>query len=231
MLLLCSTALAMESARPDKAAKMAQPATTIDLEDGSALFMLEHSISDDQWKPRGNVELQFGKQNPVKFADTQLSSADLAELKKLVDNHGYYRIRLVPTKPAGTPDSYVMASVPACALVASGYRELLNFHSDVYGNIIAVDYRTPITQCEALPAIKTSDKAEFKPKGKILFGRTGERPKDVRSQVQQEEEAAKNDKEPKKGFFAQYWMYIIPGVLIVFMQMAGGAMQQGEGGK
>ncbi len=122
----------------------------------------------------------------VKFEAFEFDTAQIEQIKQAAANGGYYRIRLVPKKGgAVTPstaavlnraaDQPISASIRACQLLASNFRELWTFQSDVYGHITSVDYTTPITACpESITSLKPKSGA-VTARGKISFGRSGEK--------------------------------------------------------
>jgi hypothetical protein len=80
-----------------------------------------------------------------------------------------------------------------CHLAASGFRELFTLHTDIYGNVVALEYRPPITDCARVPIkvtplhgmqgwphsraanqVPTAPTA-LKSKAKLSFGRPGEK--------------------------------------------------------
>jgi len=204
-----------------EAPKAANPATTDDSDDnGVFTFSLEHAIGDE-FKTRGSVEIRFSLlKTSVRFSEAELTGRDLSDFNALVEKRGLYRLRLIPTTKGASQDHVVVASVPACALQFSGFREFFTFNADVYGNVIGLEYRPQLNECpDKLPPL--SGKAAFSSKGKLSQGRAGERPKEVRTLAQQEEakvaEAAGGKEQ--KSFLQQYWMYLLPVGLVLLMQM------------
>ncbi len=81
-------------------------------------FHLEHSFGDS-FSPRGSVELSYGKVGAVSFSQDKLSAEEVTSLIALSTQKGFYRLRLqLPSQ------SYLIASVPACALLSSDLKEV-----------------------------------------------------------------------------------------------------------
>lgn len=184
------------------------------------------------------VTLKFNVQDKlgvVKFGDSFLDGTDVKQFQGLVEEEDFYRVRFVPVgAEAAVNAPVVSASVKACALATSGFRELMTFHTDVYGQLQSVSYDTPIRVCPdagvKTKALKKS-KVSFRSKGKVSLGRNGERPLNVRSISNVRAEKAK-PKPVEKSFWAKYWMYILP--LVLFMLFSGGPEPEGgapKGGK
>jgi len=112
-------------------------------EEGSVSYTIEHSFTSgnsnsnsnsnsdsDQFTPRGSVELKYSSRLSVLMSDYTFNSQEISLFKKLIEQNGFYRIRLVPKNNNNNNNQNingVMASVPACSLSESGYREMMQF--------------------------------------------------------------------------------------------------------
>jgi len=198
-----------------------------DEEEGTFPFTLEHNLSGT-FTPREKIELHFSSLSTrgasVKFSGYKLTTADQTKLQKLAESNDFYRVRLVDSAR-----NIVHASVPACALITSGLRESFTFHIDSYGNVFALEYRTPIVACSGA----TDVPAAFLSKGKVQFGKTGDRPLNLNSEIDRLEKAREKAEgitpESEKSFLAKYWHYLLPIGIIILMQ-AMAAPQGGAGG-
>jgi len=190
-------------------------------QEGMFSYSLEQSFSlDDNFSLRGRVNLEYtstrGKVGVVRFSKETLSDADAQKLRALAQSGGHYRLRILVN------DKYLMASVPACALLNSGLKEYMTFHSDVYGNLVSFDYHVLSYDCsENIDLVDYT----FQTKARISLGRAGEKVRNIRSHEEAIQEAAARQKggitkPAEKTFFQKYWMYIMMAVL--FMTMGGG---------
>jgi len=212
-------------------------------------FLLEHALSDRDphasFTSRGRVEVHFSHLNrisgssssptaqgqrlgSVHMPETILSDSDLRQFQKLVEKNGYYRIRLSPIgrgdENSSNKLSTIVASVPACALEASQFRELFTFYSDVYGNLLGVDYTTPIADCHYNRASRKSEvEVSLKAKGKLSLGRPGERPRTGVVEEKEKEKEKEGSPEKDKSFLQKYWMYLLPVAIIMMMNTGGAA--------
>ena len=106
----------------------------------------------------------------------------------------------------------------------------MTFHADVYGNLLALDYHLYTYDCEPVPS--TFSKTNIESRGRISLGRSGEKPKDVRSKEAPKEPEKGPDGKPlpppeePKTFWQRYWLYIVMGGVYLLLG-GGGAPQEG----
>jgi len=210
------------------AAKKEPTKVVEDTSEGSFQFALHHSLDGQQFTLRERVDLQFtslaSRPTAVTFSGFQFSDAQLSQFRELVKHNDFYRVRLV-----GSNGVQLHASVPACSLSASGYRESYVFNVDSYGNVASFEYRTPITSCSAEASIQ---KSPFQSKGRIALGRSGEKPLNLNSEQDRIEKATREKASPEaeKSFLSKYWMYLLPIGAVFLLQGAGGGASAPEGG-
>jgi hypothetical protein len=203
-----------------------------------------HSVgSSASFTPRGEATINF---NPSKRSGSKAihfsagARVPTAVLRELMARDAVYRVKFVA---AGQSEANaVMASVPACALVASHFHETFIFHSDPYGSLLSVSYRTPLSSClpssEATAILDAAgEDANMVTKGKVSFGRPGEKAKmhvrpgfDASSQAAAqavgsdapppaaapEKNADGSTPPPPQSFFQRYWIYLVPlGIFMV----------------
>jgi hypothetical protein len=209
-----------------------------------------HALGSAPFTPRGEVTLNY---NPSKRAGgkaitfspgQKISRKDLSALftsAGAAASSALYRVKFVPAS-ATSDDEGVVASVPACALVASHMHETFLFHADPYGSLVGVASRTPITDClsagEQEKVLADTANDLLKTKGKVSFGRPGEKAKlhvrpgfdagaqaaaqAVGSEAPPPAAAASVERNadgtpvpPPQSFWQKYWIYIVP--LAIFM--------------
>ena len=210
-----------------------------------------HALGSAPFTPRGEVTLNY---NPSKrsggkaitFSSGQkISRKELSALFKSAGaaaSSALYRVKFVPAT-AASDDEGIVASVPACALVASHMHETFLFHSDPYGTLLGVASRTPITEClsssEQEKVLSDPANDVLKTKGKVSFGRPGEKAKlhvrpgfDASAQAAAqavgseapppaaaatvERNADGTPVPPPQTFWQKYWIYIVPlGIFMV----------------
>ena len=256
-----ATAAASVKARPSKpsvapstasstSASAAEPVSeAVPVLSGPLILPLEHDLrGDGSWTERGTVEVTFGSGNSqraaVKLSELTLSDAEQQQLLRLAASNGYYRVRVPAShsRAAGKETTTaVLASNRACALVASALHESLVLHFDIHGSLLSVTYTNPIPTCPASPPA-TLPSTTFTSRAKLSFGRTAERPQNIRVRPQPGEAGTAQPTEgggegkggggEEQSFFMKYWMYIVPFGLFVLLQafMAGPEKGQAGGG-
>lgn len=226
---ICLSSLSLEIPGKDRKAAAAAE----DNGDEIRTYFIDHLIAGS-FQQRARVELKFSQLKSQGSAHiSQLSGEEsVGAVKELAASKSLYTIRIRPSQAQldDVKSEYVTASVPACALAASGFRELLTFHVDVYGHVMGVTYKTPVTSCQGDVAVGRS---KFDTKASISMGRPAEKPKNVRSQYAAAaaaadaeagaQQGAEGGKEAPKSFLSQYWMYIVPLALVVLSQGLAGA--------
>ena len=189
---------------------------------GPLILPIEHDLKGDgSWTERGTVEVTFGsgssQRAAVKLSEVALSDAQQQQLLQLAASNGYYRVRVRGSQSYGAdkPSSAttVLASNRACALVASALHESLVLHFDIHGTLLSITYTNPIAACPTAAAT-TLPSTSFTSRAKLSFGRTAERPQNIRVRQQpgetglaQTEGAAAADGQPvqdAQSFFMKY---------------------------
>lgn len=198
-------------------------------DDGVLQFRIEHALShqENAFGPRNKIQIEFSKLSragAVKMADYDFSQEEVELFKALRARDGLYRIRLIPesSKPTATEsDRPVAAFVKANTLHQSGYRELIIFHCDMFGNVIALDYHT----AGNISQPQSADSVTIRSKGKVSFGRQGERPFEFKPPS--EAQAAGES----QSWFSRYWYYILPiGLVVLMSNVMGPSDDGGRGG-
>lgn len=138
LLLVCCAALWSSNAAADLLESNVVKNVTI---------IIEHALvpSMKQYQPRANIQLVTkadGKQGLIIPAKNGINSEGLADFKKLLDSNGLYTIRM--RSASGSENApYVIASIPACELQKSGFKEDLNVFLDKSNNLVGVSYSSP----------------------------------------------------------------------------------------
>ena len=199
-----TTAAAAATAAPAVKAKPSKPAVAqstssaesvsdaVPVLSGPLILPVEHDlVGDGSWTERGMIEVTFGsgggQRAAVKLSELTLTSAEQQQLLKLAANSGYYRVRVRGSSPQepGKDTAAVMASNRACALVASALHENLVLHFDIHGTLLSITYTSPINSCPApAPTALPSGASSFTSRAKLSFGRTAERPQNIRVRQQ-----------------------------------------------
>eukprot|EP00128_Syssomonas_multiformis_P010633 Colp12_sorted_trinity150504_noHs@10076 len=188
---------------------------------GPVTLSFEHSFDiDATYQTRGSI--QFAKAGKHRFVKHEWSEEQIASLKALASSGGFYRLR-VKSDPRKEDSPYVVAIAPACQLLRST-SEVLTVHVDERGFVTAVTYTPSGSDCdenEVAPQQLLSRSA-------VIF----ETPSaGVTPFVENYVDTRSNKKEGKevdnRSFIQKYWMYIVPGLLLMLLSSGGGDAPQG----
>ena len=206
-------------------------------EGSSTDFQIQHSVNPaSPFVDRGTIDVEISKLS--KKIITRVKSRDeltMEETKDILEQaltDGYYRIR-IQAKAGDDEGGYVTASIPACALVIGGFREQLYLHLDFNGNLLGVEYRTPLTKAYKCKekhlrkkisklgedSIKLSTSATSAMPRKafqvpvVLKGPPAPPPPGM-EHLKKKDPAAENKPE-NQSFLRRYWYIILPMVFIL----------------
>jgi len=163
---------------------------------------LSHALDSAPFTQRGSLTVDFsaaagsstsrnsGRAIRFSSADQTIDARQARKLLTAADKNGrmdapLYRVRFTAE---GQDDSNgIIASVPLCALIGSHLHESFVLHTDPYGALFAVSYRTPHSDCSAFTLsdldVALSDYDEddnppfLHPRARVSFGRPGEKAK------------------------------------------------------
>jgi len=184
--------------------------------------------TEDEFTLRSNILFKTSKvTTAVLNKETRLSPTEVEKLKKLVDEDGFYFIR-TPTKlktnlhdETNTPgERFVSTFVPACYLYGSSLNELIKVAVDHMGNVIGLSIVSPRHDCAVAQLKDIDDDVTFNSTVLINHQVPGAVP-DTQSFIKKIENDKKEQAEGKgkdnRSFFAKYWMYIVPVVLVLML--------------
>lgn len=206
-----------------------------------ATVPLEHSFGGD-FTARGSltytgpklVTTKSKRLVSVQIEQTKMNSGDLKQLQQLIDDGRPYRIR-IQSDVNDEKSAKVIASIPACLLVASNFHEIVRVHVDQYGHIRGLWYQTMSTECPKtkldMPSgpvqLVTSVSVDMEGKGAKILS-------EPVPKVEREQEERQKQQQGGGSFMQKYWYYIIGGVLLVSMlsgdEPKAGASAGGGGG-
>jgi len=196
-------------------------------------FNVEHSFDEaNTWLPRGTLSLR--NSNAFRLADSTkldlsakleqkpFNQSDATSLQKLVQNGGYYYMRI--QTEAGTE---VLTSVAACRLVASDFTDSLVVHMDASNNICSLEYVPVEYTCKNKE--ETFSVRPFKTKVRLGTARKGPQP--IMSVLHNQETKPAEDPADNQSFFSKYWYWFVGGaVFLVFQSLLVPPAEEGQGG-
>ncbi|OWF52353.1 ER membrane protein complex subunit 10-like [Mizuhopecten yessoensis] len=206
-----------------------------DFYDGQRTFDVEHCLDIDQAVPvftkRGTVVVKSVKNNRAFLSEpVNLSTDDKRMLKNLMRANDIYRVRM-QVRSTGNPDEdYVYSFTQACGIYESQLTDHLWIHFDQAGEVIGFSISTDPAQCLGTN-MDHADLTRWNTTVDISQTVLGPAP-DTQSYTEkikrEESEKSRGSQSDNRSFFAKYWMYIVPFVLI--MMVASSADPQAAGG-
>ncbi|KAL6617197.1 hypothetical protein U3516DRAFT_812107 [Neocallimastix sp. 'constans'] len=195
-------------------------ATTALCQDDDELnYQIMHKLnSQKEFIKRGDIKLKSSKSQTGKY--TGLESKD-SSIDAKINKNDLYVIEIRDSNGNVLSSSYTRA----CFLFDSEFKDEIILHVDsealsiiiiknkmINNNVLFVDYFTEKSTCpEELKGTIPAGSA-FKTSVSVLKSEQGQRPRLTSLKYFKREQAKKQMSE--KGFFAKYWMYILPVVLI-----------------
>ncbi len=199
-------------------------------EDGQAgvTLKMEHSFDNGKtYSSRGSISIHSLRSGAVSIQQNDSTEEELQHLQQLCEDDGLYLVRAVST--SGDSIASFRTAVHACNLIKSGLNDLFTVQLDWRHKLVSVHLSTPTVPSKTPPLSSLSG---FKSRVYVQHMESGPSP-DTASFIQrmEEEKLAKQrgDTKDNRSFFAKYWMYIIPFVLVLVM--SGGGPEGGGGGR
>jgi len=199
-----------------------QDSVVIPSSSGEMSLSVSHSLDQGaSWSQRGTIFVPSSRAGSGSNPSMESGDEDVMDrLKELCESDSMYMLR-VTSEDGGVP-SRTETATHACNLVESGMRDVFTVHLDWRNKVVGVS----VTPGEASP----SQGLGFRSKVQVQHMEPGPQP-DTAAFIQrmEQEKLAKERGETKdnRSFFAKYWMYIIPVVLVLAMS---GGQDGGNGG-
>ncbi len=208
-----------------------------DLESLSSLT-IEHSFDsgpNPQFRPRGVINIQSVKASVAHLQEeTEISTEEKSKLRRLVEEDGVYRVRIATRSPQDPSANahYVSAFVKACSLYESRLMDTLTLHMDSHGFLIGLSVNTQTPYCVSQTVNSDTIPDQFTSSVELINTVQGPSP-ETQSYVEKMEkdkaDKAKGQQQDNRSFFAKYWMYIVPVVLILMFANSVDPNAQGGG--
>ncbi|MCL7023089.1 hypothetical protein MKW94_020123 [Papaver nudicaule] len=196
---------------------------SVDDSDSKIQFTLEHAFGDSDFVPTGTFTARLkswshGGQTLTKlrFSRNTFTDSEKEEFKQLLKDDEFYRIRLPSNVLSPPGKDYIVSSVKARCLPRDGLDEHFVIHMESV-NILAVNYGSP-GACPYPRPFKLPTKWSFNSHTVLRNSEQAPRaPAFVEDIIIGGEKNAEGENVPavEKTFWAKYWMYLIPLVLIV----------------
>ncbi|KAH8312940.1 hypothetical protein KR067_003180 [Drosophila pandora] len=193
---------------------------------------LQHSLgsTSKSFSFRGNVTIPTLNSGLANVAQPPLTDEELEQLKTLARQNEFYRLKATVVYSNGAKSNFITSN-KACRLLQAQLRDVLWISLDPSGFVTGItasqDTPTGTIECEQ-EDINQLDETQFSTDVLIRHAELAPVP-DTASfiqKVEREREAReRGEVRDNRGFFAKYWMYIVPVVLLVFI--SGATNQEG----
>ncbi|XP_068141956.1 LOW QUALITY PROTEIN: ER membrane protein complex subunit 10 [Drosophila tropicalis] len=197
-------------------------------------IQLHHSLAtaSEEFSYRGNITIPSLNSGLSNVAQVPLTPGELELMKELANKNEFYRLRATVVYSNGSKQKF-LTSNKACRLLQAHLNDVLWISLDPSGFVTSVtasqDAAPGIIECSP-ENTQHLDDVNFNTDVLIRHAELAPVP-DTASfiqKVEREREAReRGEVRDNRGFFAKYWMYIVPVVLLVFIS---GATNQ-EAGK
>ncbi|KAF0896148.1 hypothetical protein E2562_019642 [Oryza meyeriana var. granulata] len=197
-------------------------------ESSAVQFALEHDLGAG-FVPAGSFSARLkssahGSQTLTKLRFTRngLTGDEKDAFKKLLNEDGFYSIRLLSNVLDPARKDYVVSSIKARCIPRESLDEHIVIHMDGV-NILAVNYGS-VGGCQYPRPLKMPSKWTFNSYTVLKTSEQAPRtPSFVDQLIEAENGLGEVVKPPEKSFWAKYWMYIIPLGLIVMNAVTAAA--------
>ncbi|XP_066337046.1 uncharacterized protein [Miscanthus floridulus] len=199
-------------------------------ESNAVQFTLEHDLGGGKgFVPAGTFSarlktLAHGTQTLTKlrFTRNDLTEDDKVAFKKLLQEDGFYTIRLPSNVLDTTKKHNVVSSIKARCIPRDSLDEHIVIHMDGV-NILAVNYGS-VGGCQYPRPMKLPSKWTFSSYTILKTAEQAPRTPSFADQlIEADNGLGEVMKPPEKSFWAKYWMYIIPLGLIVMNAVTAAA--------
>lgn len=205
--------------------------------DGWLSIDLYHALDvhePQKFTPRGNVTITSLNSGAVTVSQESLTVHERNQLRKLAEENRLYRLEAHVLEADGTRSKF-LTSTKACALAKSQLADVLWVSLDHAGSVTAVtqsvnngntNYCQDLTarDFEALDTFNTD--VYVKPMENAPIPDTASF---IQKMEREREARERGETKDNRGFFAKYWMYIVPVAILVLI--SGATNPEAAGGQ
>lgn len=163
-----------------------------------------------------------------------MNDPDEVKLKQLAEKNQFYRLKAVVAGQDGQQQTFLTSS-RACALFKSQLMDIISIHTDHAGAVIGVHQSVSSSQtdCSSISQLELDAIEDFNTD--VIVKQIENAPvPDTASFLNkmEQERLARERGETKdnRGFFAKYWMYIVPAVVVMMISGITNPDSQNGGG-
>ena len=223
--ILFSTICALSLAQPED---LEDVATT-----GALNLALEHSLDGGAtFSPRGSISVETSRSGSVALnSDDQreVDAGTVAQLSKLCASSSIYLLKVRAQRQGGEPATHRTVADP-CMLVENRLSDVIVLHVDWKLQMVGVSVVAPkrgdaarAKRSSAAPTAAAAAPTRFSSTVTMQAMEVGPTPDTaafIQKMEQEKLQKQRGETKDNRSFFAKYWMYIIPVVLV--LAMSGG---------
>ncbi|XP_005175304.1 ER membrane protein complex subunit 10 [Musca domestica] len=193
---------------------------------------LHHALDSDDpdiFKYRANITIPSLNSGLSNVVQEDLSNEDVEKIKSLAVKNGFYRMKAIVEYPNGVKRTFSTAN-KACSILSAQLNDELWIAIDGSGFVNAITLSTSgvdINECSLFDFSLSTRQYNTE----VLIKHTELAPvADTASfiqKIEREREAReRGEVKDNRGFFAKYWIYIVPVVILLFVSGAANPDQQ-----
>lgn len=188
---------------------------------------LYHRIgSQKEFKPRGSIlvrpKTEFRPASASLYNQVELSDQDLDALLEASKSDDIYHLKVAQRRKKNAQESVIKKTstiVKSCSIISAELSDIITVNLSPSNEFISVNLRTSNQACSSVSEV-TDIPRKFNTTVLVESSSIGPIP-DTATYIKRLEEERlnklKEGKEDNRSFFAKYWVYIVPAVIILMV--------------
>ncbi|XP_055371954.1 ER membrane protein complex subunit 10 [Condylostylus longicornis] len=197
---------------------------------------LQHAIDPenlDKFTFRGNVTIPSLNVGTSNIVQEPLGFNDRQNLKRLAQTNQFYRLKGIVLFNDGTKTTYLTSS-KACTLATSQLTDILWISVDSMGFVTAITQTVSGSADCTGTNISTEDLENFNTDILVKHMELAPVPDTttfIQKMEREREARERGEIRDNRGFFAKYWMYIVPVIILILISGTTNPEAQASGGR
>lgn len=191
-------------------------------------------MDSDKFTPRGNITITNVQTGALTINQEPLEEQEKVQLKYLAQKNKFYRLKAYVVGEDGQRYTYLSSS-KACAIVKSQLTDQIFVSLDHTGFVLGISQMVSAgsLDCSSISKAEMDTLEEFNTEVFVKLTELGPVPDTATflNKIEQERLAReRGETKDNRGFFAKYWMYIVPVAILVLVSGATNP-EAGGGGR
>lgn len=188
--------------------------------DGWLQLRLWHALNDEpepNFIERGNVTVSSMRRGTSVVGQNGLLESQISQLRTLAEHDGKYRLKAMARTSSGREITF-LTSVPACYLLGSDLEDTITIWLDSAAEPIVVSLSSPGPCATDKPFtyMWTTNVVVKYPDG----GPVPDTAAYIQKLEREREAKGREEAKDNRSFFAKYWMYIVPVLILLVLTSA-----------